>query len=388
MSQTGHQITTVALLVQVDRLTGSAAAVGAIGLVQLLPLVLASFAIGPVIDTADRRRVLLAAQAGLAASSALLLGGALADRPPLALLYAAAAVNAALVAVVMPTRAAMTPNLVPVELLPAAAALNQVMWSAAAVVGPAIGGVVVGRAGLAWAYGIDLATYVVAVGFVVLVRAQVPTRDPARVGERGWDAVVAGLRYLRGKRVLQSTFTVDVVAMVFGMPRALFPVLAREQFGRGPEAVGWLLSSVAAGALVGALASGWVGRIRRQGRAVLVAVAVWGAGITAFGLAGDRWVLALACLALAGGADVVSAVFRNTIQQVVVPDDLRGRLSAFNILIVSGGPRLGDFEAGLVAAAFSPTASVVSGGLLCLAGVAGIMVAVPRFATWRPGDPP
>jgi MFS family permease len=176
--------------------------------------------------------------------------------------------------------------------------------------------------------------------------------------------------------------------MVFGMPRALFPQLAHEQFHGGDEIVGLLFAAAAAGALVGALTSGWVGRIRHQGRAILIAVAVWGAGITMFGLVGDRLGLALLFLAIAGGADVISAVFRSTIQQLTVPDSLRGRLSAFNILVVTGGPRVGDFEAGVVAAAFSPTASVVSGGLLCLAGVGMVGTLVPRFARWQLGDPP
>jgi MFS family permease len=388
ISQTGHQITMVALFVQVDRITGSAAAVGAIGLVQLGPMVVASLAGGPVIDTHDRRQILLLAQAGLMVASALLLAGALADDPPLALVYIAAALNGALLSVSMPTRSAMTPNLVPRAMLPAAAALNQVMWNTAAIVGPAVGGVIVARAGLSWAYGIDLATYVVAFGFALLLHAQIPHRPEGEVQEQGWAAVRTGLRFLRGRPILQSTFTVDIVAMVFGMPRALFPVLAREQFGRGPEAVGWLFSAVAVGALVGALASGWVTRIRRQGLAVLVAVTVWGCGVIAFGLAGDRLTLALASLAIAGGADVISAVFRSTIQQLTVPDALRGRLSSFNILVVAGGPRLGDFEAGVVAAVFSPSVSVISGGVLCLVGVGAIATFVPRFARWQPGDPP
>jgi MFS family permease len=175
---------------------------------------------------------------------------------------------------------------------------------------------------------------------------------------------------------------------VFGMPRALFPILAREQFGHGAEAVGWLFSAVALGALLGALASGWVSRVRRQGLAVLGAVTIWGSGIIAFGLAGGRLVLALACLAVAGAADVISAVFRSTIQQLTVPDELRGRLMSFNILVVAGGPRLGDFEAGVVASVFTPTVSVVSGGVLCVAGVGLIAALVPRFARWQPGDPP
>jgi hypothetical protein len=200
-------------------------------------------------------------------------------------------------------------------------------------------------------------------------------------------AVLTGLRYLKGRRILQSTFTIDVVAMVFGSPRALYPALAATRFHGGPTTVGWLFAAPAAGALFAALTSGWVGGIRRHGRAILIAVIVWGVAITAFGVSGDRLGLALCCLAVAGGADVISAVFRSTLQQLVVPDALRGRLAAFNIFVVAGGPRLGDLEGGLVASAFSPTAAVVSGGLLCLAGVAAIAAAVPRFARWRVGEP-
>ena len=390
ISQTGHQITTVALFVQVDRLTGSTAAVGAIGLVRVFPMIFSSFAIGPVIDTRDRRRILIAAQFALLLTSLVLLLGAVSGDPPLALVYGAAAVNAALVAVVMPTRAAMTPNLVPTRLLATAAANNQVMWNTAQILGPALGGVIIGRVGLEWAYGIDVATYVVALGFAFALHPQVPIGAAAAAAERGWTAVLAGLRYLKGRRVLQSTFTVDVVAMVFGMPRALFPILARDQFGSQEEIIGLLFAAPAVGALIGAAGSGWVTNVRHQGRAILIAVLVWGVGITGFGFAAARGTLplALVCLAIAGGADVISAVFRAAIQQTVTPDNLRGRLAAFNILIVAGGPSIGDVEAGLVAAAFTPVASVVSGGLLCIAGVGAIAALVPRFARWQPGDPP
>jgi MFS family permease len=388
ISQVGSQITLVALFVQVYNLTGSSAAVGAVGLVQLVPMVLVSLGFGPQIDLRDRRRILLGAQLGLMLASTLLLAGAYFGNPPLALLYGAAALNAAFVSVSMPTRAAMTPNLVPPELLAPAAAMNQVMWNGAGVVGPALGGIVVSRFGLTWAYGLDVASYAVAFTFAFMLRSQRPVRDPELEVEGGWTAVLAGLRYLKGRRILQSTFTVDIVAMVFGMPRVLFPALAIRQFHRGPEAVGWMFSAVATGALIGALTSGWVSRVRRHGLAIILAVTVWGMAITAFGLVGDRFWIALACLALAGGADVISAVFRATIQQLTVPDALRGRLAAFNIFVVAGGPRLGDFEGGVVASVFTPQVSVVSGGLLCLVGVAAIAATVPRFSRWRVGDPP
>lgn len=388
VSQIGSQIMVVALFFQVYRLTGSSVAVGAIGLVQLVPMLLVSIGFGPQIDRRDRRRLLLFAQFGLMAASVLLLYGAHLGRPPLALVYGAAALNAAFLSISMPTRTAMTPNLFPREYLPSAMALNQVMWNGAGLVGPALGGIVIARAGLTWAYGIDVASFVAALSAAFMVHSQRPVPAEGAEDDVGLAAVFNGLRYVRGKRVLQSTYTVDIVAMVFGMPRVLFPVLADKQFHRGPEALGWLFSAVALGAVLGALSSGWIRRVRRLGLAILLAVAVWGAAITAFGLVGANLWLALVFLAIAGGADVISAVFRGTLQQLVVPDGLRGRLASLNILVVTGGPRVGDLEGGLVASAFTPTISVVSGGLLCIAGVAAIAMTVPRFARWHVGDPP
>ena len=281
----------------------------------------------------------------------------------------------------------MVPGLVSPALLPAAAAVSVVMWNTAAIAGPALGGLLVARSGLAWAYGFDVATYGVALLCLAGVRRMPPSRDVGGEEPRGMEAVREGWRYLAGRRVLQSTFTLDLVAMVFGMPRALFPVLAVTQFGRGPEIVGVLFSALAAGALVGALTSGWVGGVRRQGLAILVAVGVWGAAIVGFGAAGSSLFPALVFLALAGGADVVSGVFRIAIQQHVVPDSLRGRLGSLNGLVVAGGPGLGDLEAGVVASITTPTTSVVLGGVLCVVGVVAIAAAVPQVARWRVGDP-
>jgi MFS family permease len=388
ISQVGSQITVVALFVQVYALTHSSAAVGLIGLVQLVPMILVTFGLGPLIDRHDRRILLLFAQSVLLLSSVLLFLGAYHGNPPLALVYGAAALNAGFMSLSLPTRQAMTINYVGSEMLASASALNQVMWTGAGIIGPALGGVIVGAWGLTWAYGIDVVSYVVSIGFAIALHSQRPQRTAAHDEERGWTAILAGVRYLKGRRVLQSTFTIDIVAMVFGMPRVLFPALAATRFHGGAQTVGLLFAAPAAGAFLGALSSGWVRHVKRHGLAIIIAVTIWGAAITVFGLSGDRLLLALLCLAIAGGADVISAVFRSTLQQLVVPDALRGRLSAFNILIVAGGPRLGDLEGGLVAAAFTPTVSVVSGGLLCLAGVGVIASAVPRFARWHVGDPP
>ncbi|MBM3674096.1 MAG: MFS transporter [Actinobacteria bacterium] len=387
-SETGSNVTLVAVYIQVYRLTGSPAAVGAIGLVQLAPLMAASLFGGPVIDRHDRRRLLAMAQVAQAGASALLLAGALMAQTPLVLVYVAAGLIAGLSGFSLATRSAMTPNLVPRDRLPSALALNQVMWNTALIVGPALGGLIVGSLGLAWAYGIDLASFSATIVAVLLMRPHPPADvDPDEEVLGSWRRLGEGFRFLKGRRVLQSTFVIDLVAMTFGMPRALFPVLAVTQFGGASEIVGILFSAVSVGALVGALTTGWVHRVRRQGLAIVASVAVWGSAIVAFGLVGDRILLACLCLAVAGGADVVSAVFRSTILQATVPDALRGRLSGIHITVVAGGPRVGDFEAGVVASAFTPAVSVVSGGLLCLVGVGLLALVVPELPRYRAGDP-
>ena len=176
---------------------------------------------------------------------------------------------------------------------------------------------------------------------------------------------------------------IDLIAMIFGMPAALFPVLAVTQFHRGPAVVGLLFAAPSVGALVGALSGGWVRHVRRQGDAVIWAVVAWGAAIAAFGFAGSHLWWALGFLAIAGAADVISAIFRSTITQVNTPDRLRGRLSAIFILVVTGGPRLGDFEAGLVATLFTPSISVVSGGLACIVGAGLVAIGFPELRTYR-----
>jgi MFS family permease len=385
VSELGYQFTLVATYVQVTRLTGSAAAVGAIGLAGFVALVVGTLVGSSFLDAFDRRRVLIWSQVGYMAGSAVLLVGALEGRPPVAVVYLAVALIAGISAVEGPTRSAMTPRLVGQELVPSALALNQIIWNGTGLLGPALAGVVIARLGLAWAYGIDLVTYGAMLFAAWRIRPIPP--EPTEGPTRGWAAVREGFAYLRGRRVLGSTFLIDIIAMVFGMPRALFPILAVTRFGGGAEVTGLLFSAPAVGALLGAATTGWVRHVQRQGAAVIWAVVLWGIGIAAFGLVGERLWLALACLAFAGAADVISAVFRSTILQLSVPDALRGRLSAIHILVVTGGPRLGDLEAGLVAAAFTPQVSVVSGGVLCVLGAALLAWRVPELRRYRAGEP-
>jgi MFS family permease len=383
VSTIGSQFSVVAVFVQVTTLTHSEVAVGATGLVYLVGLVTGSIAGGLVLDAWDRRRLLAVSQAGLGIGVATLLVGAAVGNPPLGVVYAGLGVVAAFSAIDSPTRSAMTPRLIGAELIPAAQALNQVVWNAAALFGPAVAGVVIAAFGLHWAYAIDLTS--ICVMFVVALSIGPIPPEGREENATGWRAIVEGFAYVKQSRLLQSTFVIDLVAMIFGMPRALFTFLAVEQFHRSEAIVGLLFSAPAVGALVGAITSGWSRRVVRQGRAVAIAVAVWGAAIAAFGITGERLWLALVMLAIAGWADVISAIFRSTILQLAVPDRLRGRLSGIHILVVTGGPRMGDLEAGLVANAVSPWFSVVSGGVACVVGAGVVAAAYPELRRYRSG---
>jgi MFS family permease len=380
----GRQITVVAIPVQVYELTKSSFAVGMTGLAALGPIIVFSLVGGAIADAVDRRKLLLAANVCLAATSAGLAANAMrGDAAALWPIYVLTGLSAGFSGVELPTRGAATPNLVRLELLPAAAALNQIMIQTGQVIGPAAAGPLIGRFGMAAAYWVDVATFGAAIIATLLIRPLPPQGGGTRAGVA---SIREGLSFLRGRRVLQSTFVVDINAMVFGMPRALFPALADQVFHGGAGTVGLLYAAPGAGALVASVASGWVGGVRRQGRAVLLAVAGWGIAIALFGLTSSL-PIAFALLAVAGAADVVSAVFRNTILQVTVPDALRGRLSAVHIAVVTGGPRLGDVEAGGVAALTTPRISVVSGGVACVVGVALLARAWPQFDRYDAAHP-
>lgn len=376
ISVMGRQITTIVLPYQVYVLTGDLLAVGALSLVQLVPILVFALGGGAVADAVDRRRLLLVTQAGLAASSLALVLLALLPAPSVLAIYAVAFVAAGLGAIDQPARASAVPRLVPPERLPAAIAMNQLVFNAGAVIGPAIGGIVLATAGIAAAYLIDVITFAAALVALLLIA---PIRPAAGAVRPSIAAIVEGLRFARRRREVLATFVVDINAMVFGSPRSLFAPLALDVFRVGPAGVGLMASAAGLGALLGSLFSGWTTNVRRPGRAVLGAVAVWGLGITGFGLATFSFPLALVCLAIAAGADVISAVLRSSIVQILTPDGLRGRVSSIHILVVTGGPRIGDAEASAVAAVVGPALSVVSGGLLSLVGLAAVALAMPEF---------
>ncbi|MGH2678412.1 MAG: MFS transporter [Actinomycetota bacterium] len=386
VSHTGRHVTVVALAYQVWELTHSTLAVGLIGLVQLIPLMFGSLIGGALADAMDRRRLLLLTQCALVVTGLLFVWGATMGDPPLALLYIVAAANAGLTAVDAPARTSAIPGLVGKRNLASAMALNQLLFQVSDVVGPALAGFLIARFGLVVAYGTDVASFLVAIGTLLAMRPMRPQRAEGEEAPRGLGAIRDGFRYLKGRPVLQTTFTADLIAMVFGMPRALFPVLALDVFHVGPEGLGLMFAAPAAGALLAALFTGWVRHVRHQGRAVLWAIAVWGLAIVGFGLSTEAFWLALVFLAIAGGADVISAIFRGTILQGTVPDSLRGRLSSIHFMVVVGGPRLGDVEAGVVAYLTTPAFSVISGGVACVLGVGLLAVLVPQFARYHAGE--
>ena len=346
-----------------------------------MPLLALSLFGGVIADAVDRRRLLLFTQIGLAAVSAALAAITLLDLASVPLLYLLTAAGASCSALDNPTRASLAPTLVERRLIRAALTLNQTIFNFASIFGSALAGVIIARVGLGGAYALDVASFVVAIGAVAAMRT--PPRPPTeRVPVLR--ALVEGVRYLGATRILLATMSLDFLATFFGSPRALFPYYADRVFHVGPEGLGLLYASMGAGAFLSSVASGWTAHVRRQGLTILVAVGVWGVAIAGFGLLGaDAFLLGCVLLAIAAGADTVSSIFRGTILQLVVPDALRGRLNAINIMFVLGGPQLGQFESGAVAALASPVASVVSGGLACVAAVLAIGGAVPELARYR-----
>lgn len=380
----GSQLTAVAVPYQVYRLTHSSLEVGLVSLAQLVPLILGSLIGGSVVDAVDRRRLLLIVDTLMAGCSAGLavnadLGAALWP------LFVFPALSAGLSGFDGPARGAIVPNLVEREEYTAATAMFQAMFQVGTVVGPALAGVLLAGAGVKAVFWLDVGSFAAA----LVATAAMGLQRPAGGGQRpGLRSVADGFRFLRGRQALQGAYLIDINAMVFGMPRALFPALGTTVFGGGAATVGLLYAAPGAGALVGAVTTGWTAQIRRQGRAVVLAVMAWGAAITAFGLVHSLPV-ALVLLAAAGWADVISAVFRNTMVQLLVPDRLRGRLSALQIAVVTGGPRLGDLESGAVATGLGTEVSVVSGGVACIIGAALLARALPGFRrqSFEPGAP-
>ena len=377
----GSQLTAVAVPKQVFDLTGSSAYVGLSGLFALVPLLIFGLYGGAVADAVDRRKLLLVTNAGVAVTSALLWLQAFAGFGSVWLVLGLLAVNQGFFAINIPTRGAVVARLVPAELLPSANALSTTMATFGAVFGPLLAGSLIPVLGLSTLYLIDVVALTVTLLAVWRLPAIPPLNGPSR--RAGVGDIIDGFRYLATQKVLLGSFLVDIIAMVAGMPRALIPEMAERTFGDPPgggPALGWLYAALPAGAVLIGLFSGWLTRVRRQGFAVVVAICAWGAAVAAFGLAHSLW-LAVVFMALAGAADMVSAVYRMAILQVATTDEMRGRLQGVFTVVVAGGPRIADLTHGWGAAAFGTAAAATGGGLLVIVLVLAAMLLLPAF--WR-----
>jgi MFS family permease len=373
----GAQAALVALPYQLYVETRSAFLTGLLGAFELLPLMTMALLGGALADRHDRRRLLLLDQIALVLGAGALAALAFAGSPPVAALYLLGALMAGFGAVQSVTSGSIVPNLVAPAQLRQALALNYGLSTLTMVIGPALGGVLIAVLGLGAAYTIDALSCLAIVAAVWRMAPQPPRGlAPDAVPERVLRSIGEGLRFVRGNSALMGSFAIDLLAMTFGMPRALFAVLSVGVYHTGAGGTGLLYASVAAGATVAALTTGWLGQVRRLGLIVIWAVVAWGVAIALAGLAGSLWIAA-ALLALAGAADSISAVCRSSINQSVTPDHLRGRMSSVFSLVVTSGPRVGDVESGSVAALTSVRFSVVSGGVACVVGVLAILVAFP-----------
>ena len=377
----GSQATLVALPYQLYLATRSPLLVGLLGAVELGPLIIMSLYAGALADRLDRRRLLLWAQTGVVGCTGGLAAIAATGHSTLALLYVLGGLLAGFNAVQQTARSAMLPKLVhDPALLGPALATNYGLSSLAQVVGPGLGGVLIAVVGAKGAYAADGLSSLLCFATVLPLAPQHGARPGAPTTATG-RSILEGVRFVGGNRALLGSFAADLLAMTFGMPRALFAVLSITVYHAGASGTGLLYSAVAAGATVAAVLTGWIAHARRLGLITMCAIAAWGVAIAAAGLMNTIW-LAAALLALAGAADSVSAVCRTTINQAVTPERYRGRMSSIFGIVVTSGPRLGDLESGTVAAAAGVEFSVVSGGLLCLVGLGVIAVAFPQLARY------
>jgi len=388
----GAQLTVVAVPAQIYAETGSSAYVGLTGVFGLVPLVIFGLYGGALADVFDRRTILVVTTLGLIATSGLFWLQAFAGGANVWLLLSLFAVQQAFFAVNQPTRSAVLPKLLPLELLPAANSLNMTIFQAGAIGGPLLAGVLIPVVGLDWLYLIDTITLFATLFAVV----RLPRLAVADAGSQapGVKAVIEGFAYLRHQPVLLMSFVVDLIAMIFGMPRALFPEVAHRAFD-GPDAGGLafalLFAAIPAGAVVGGVFSGWVSGVQAQGRAVIVCILVWGAAMAGFGVAvglADRartpmLLVALLMLVIGGAADMASAAFRVSMLQSAADDAVRGRLQGVFIVVVAGGPRIADVLHGVTAAAVGTAAAAAGGGVLVVVGTVGAALLAPAFVRYR-----
>ncbi len=381
VSAAGTQVAVVVIAWQVFLLTHSAVALGIIGLMQAIPRLVFSLVGGVFADVLDRRKILLAVNILLAGISAALALTTSSGAITVYIIYAAVLASATVSSFEFPTRQAIIPTLVPRAQMPDAMSLSMVAMQLTFIVGATAGGVVLAVAGIANSYWIDVATYLVVIGSLLLMAVpRVPAEKRARAG---FGALAEGVAFLRAHPVILAVLSLDFCATFFGSPRALLPVYANDIYRVGPQGLGILQAATSFGAIALAPLTGRIGRLQRQGMGVALAILGWGVCIVIFGLLPGPFWLGVVLLAGAGAADMVSMVLRGIVVQMTTPDEFRGRISAVNAMFVIGGPTLGQFESGVVAGIFSPELSVISGGLACIAATLAVAALVPGLLKVR-----
>jgi MFS family permease len=377
ISAAGTQMQVVAVAWQVLLLTHSPIALGVIGLAQGIPRLLFSLVGGVFADVLDRRRLLVAVNVMLACTSATLAVCTMSHVINVAIIYGLVLVASTVSAFEFPTRQAVIPSLIPREHMADALALTSAAFELTVIVGATAGGFVLAGVGVANTYWVDVASYVVVLGALVLM--VVPRIPSERRPRAGAGALADGIRFLRAHPIILAMMSLDFFATFFGSPRALLPVYAQDIYRTGAQGLGILLAAASIGALTMTPLAGRIGRVACKGVGVVVAVLAWGVCIAVFGVApGPLW-LGVALLAGAGAADMVSVILRGQILQLTTPDELRGRISAANAMFVVGGPMLGQFESGVVAGLFTPEISVLTGGLACIVATFVIAARVPNL---------
>ncbi|MFD9796942.1 MFS transporter [Streptomyces sp. NPDC059070] len=378
----GSFMALVALPLQLKELTGSPLAVGVMGAVELVPLVVCGLYGGALADAVDRRKVILGTEAGLGLLALLLLGNAALPHPMLWPLYVVAAGVSALAGLQRPALDSLQARIVPHDQIPAAAALNAVRWQLGAIAGPSLAGIVVAYAGTATAYACTVVTFAVSVLMCLRLSPAPPAHGAEKPSLRG---IAEGARYAWSRPVLLGTYAIDLAAMFFAFPNAIFPFLA-DDLG-APWALGLMYAAGSLGSVLLSLTSGWTSRVRRHGLFVVAGAAVWGAAIVGAGLLPNVW-LVLACLALAGAGDMLSGLGRSTIWNQTIPEELRGRLAGIEVLSYSVGPQLGQVRAGAMAGWTGTRTAVWSGGVACVAAVGLLAAALPKLLTYDAATDP
>ncbi|GIF15163.1 MFS transporter [Actinoplanes teichomyceticus] len=377
----GSFISYVTIPYQVAKLTDDPLMVGLIGVCELAPILIMAFVGGALADYLDRRLLVRGSEAALALICGLLLINSLSDEPHLWLLYVCAFLTAAVAGLQRPAMGAMLPRLVKADQLPAAMALQSLSMQFSQLVGPSLAGILIASLDLAWVYTFDLLTFAVSLVCLTMVKSVPP---PPAADRPSLNSVLTGLKYARSRPELLGTYLVDINAMFFGMPSALYPFLA-DRLG-GPQVLGLLYAAPAVGSLLATVGSGWTQRVHRHGLMVIIAATFWGVGIVGVGLSHWLW-LTLFCLAFAGAADMISGLFRMIIWNQTVPDHLRGRLAGIEMLSYTTGPLLGQLRSGMMArTSLGISGSIWVGGALCVAGSLALAAMLPRFVGYDGAD--